>query len=335
MPDPLGPLMVDVAGLTLLDEEREFLRSDTVGAVILFGRNFVSKHQVEQLVSEIKSLRNPSLLIAVDQEGGRVQRFRDGFFSLPAAAQLGRLYDQNPQEAKQLSRIAGTLMATELIEIGVDFSFAPVLDRRNDESLVIADRGFHKAPQAIVEMAGNFIDGMNSAGMAATGKHFPGHGGVIGDSHLIKPVDGRSLEQMESTDLVPFRRLMDKLDGIMTAHVEFPRVDTELPTFSSFWLKDMLRDRLGFQGVVFSDDLSMKGAHGARSARQRTEKALAAGCDMCLICNHPESARVVARQLSYTSTPNQTKLDKMRANAGEMVTSEEKMAMQERLSTLS
>jgi len=315
---PLGPLMVDVGGLDLTREDIELLSRPTVGAVILFSRNFESRSQVATLIDQIKSIRNPALLVAVDQEGGRVQRFKKGFSILPAALDFGRIYDKDRDRALALSLETGKLMARELIEVGVDFSFAPVLDCANYDSEVIGDRGFHQRPQVIAELADAFISGMNSAGMAATGKHFPGHGGVVEDSHAELPVDNRTLRELEDCDLIPYKNLTGKLAGIMTAHVHFPNIDDELPTWSPFWIQSTLRQRLKFQGVVFSDDLSMKGAEGAGTPLQRTQRALQAGCDMALICNDRPAANEVARNLEtpWPDPQDPTKIDrieKMRA----------------------
>ena len=309
---PLGPLMVDVAGLTLSESERKQLLLPTVGAVILFTRNYESKSQVSELINEIKCLRSPSLLIAVDQEGGRVQRFRNGFFPLPAMQFLGHCFHENPSHGLSLSHDAGRLMAFELAEIGVDFSFAPVLDIYNRDSQVIGDRSFDACPKTISTLAASFISGMNDAGMAATGKHFPGHGGVLGDSHIMSPIDPRSMAELEPKDLYPFIQLAKQLGGIMTAHVSFPNIDSDLPTFSSFWINQVLRQKIGFQGVVFSDDLSMKGAHEAGTVLERTAAALGAGCDMALICNDPDNAQMVATQLPLDSTFDSEHLEKMR-----------------------
>ena len=294
---PLGPLMVDVGGLDLTDDDIELLALPAVGAVILFSRNFESRPQVAPLINRIKSIRNPALLIAVDQEGGRVQRFRKGFSALPAALDFGRMYDHDPDQALAMCLDTGKLMARELIEVGVDFSFAPVLDCANINSSVIGDRGFHHHPKVISELAGAFINGMNTAGMAAIGKHFPGHGGVIEDSHAELPVDSRTMQELEGCDLIPWQNLAGRLEGIMTAHVHFPNIDPELPTYSPFWIQSILRKHLGFRGVVFSDDLSMKGAEGAGAPLQRTQRALQAGCDMALICNDRLAANEVARKL--------------------------------------
>ena len=294
---PLGPLMVDVGGLDLTDDDIELLALPAVGAVILFSRNFESRPQVSAMINRIKSIRNPALLIAVDQEGGRVQRFRKGFSALPAALDFGRIYDHDPDQALAMCLDTGKLMARELIEVGVDFSFAPVLDCTNSNSSVIGDRGFHHHPKVISELAGAFINGMNTAGMAAIGKHFPGHGGVIEDSHAELPVDNRTMQELDGCDLIPYKSLVDRLGGIMTAHVHFPNIDQELPTYSPFWIQAILRKYLGFRGLIFSDDLSMKGAEGAGTPLQRTQRALQAGCDMALICNDSLAANEVARNI--------------------------------------
>ena len=309
--------MVDLGGPTLAAAERDFLRHPAVGAVILFARNYRSKAQARALVAEIKALRSPALLVAVDQEGGRVQRFTDGFHALPAAGRIGELYDRDRDRGLALAETAGQLMAAEVLQTGVDFSFAPVLDCRpsRPRNHVIGDRGFHQDPAVVYELAGACITGMNRAGMAATGKHFPGHGGVSADSHHHLPVDTRTLADLEKHDLSPFARLAKRLGGVMTAHIMFERIDEHLPTYSPFWLKTMLRKNLRFDGVIFSDDLSMKGADAGGDVGARSATAFTAGCDMVLVCNDPDGARRAADKLAGDYPCDQTRLLSMKTTA--------------------
>lgn len=300
----LGPVMLDVAGATLTAEERERLRHPLVGGVILFARNYESPQQVAALTAEIHALREPAVLIAVDHEGGRVQRFREGFTRLPAARRFGELYDENPKRAKRLAQAAGWLMAAELRAVGVDFSFAPVLDLDRGFSTIIGDRAFHSAPEAAADLASSYVIGMHEAGMAATGKHFPGHGGCVADSHLELPVDERVYADIEVEDMIPFERLIRHgLAGIMPAHVLYARVDAQPAGYSRFWLRDVLRGRLGFEGVIFSDDLSMEGAKGVGGMVERAALALEAGCDMVLVCNDPDGAGEVLDGLRAPRNP--------------------------------
>jgi len=271
--------MLDLNGVDITPEEREILSHPLVGGVILFSRNFASVAQLEALVESLHEIRSPRLLIAVDHEGGRVQRFRDGFTALPAAAHFGQVYDQNPQLGHHLAEVAGWLMAVELRAVGIDFSFAPVLDVDHGVSAVIGDRAFHQDPAVVTELARAYIKGMHEAGMAATGKHFPGHGGVEADSHTAIPVDERDYNDIYAHDILPFKRLVQHgLAAVMPAHVIYPKVDKLPAGFSSYWLKEILRQRLGFQGVIFSDDLDMQGASViGDSYTERARVALAAG----------------------------------------------------------
>lgn len=280
-----GPLMIDIAGTEMTAAERERLRHPLVGGVILFARNYAGPAQLTALCDEIHALRSPRLLIAIDHEGGRVQRCRAGFTRVPAMRRLGDWWDREPDAAVGAAREIGCVMATELRACGVDLSFAPVLDLDYGVSGVIGDRAFHRDPQAVVALAGALIDGLHAAGMACCGKHFPGHGHVAADSHLAIPVDERSLAEM-TDDLLPYRKL--KLDAVMPAHVVFPQIDSQPAGFSPVWI-DMLRNRFGHAGAIFSDDLSMEGASVAGGIVGRAQAAWAAGCDMLPVCNRPDS----------------------------------------------
>ncbi len=301
----LGPIMLDLDSIEMSPEEYEILQNPLVGGVILFTRNFSSVEQITQLISKIHQIREPRLLIAVDHEGGRVQRFRDGFTSLPAVGHFGEIYKTNPKRAHFLSETAGWMMAAELRAIGVDFSFAPVLDIDYGVSDVIGDRAFHQDGQIITELAHAYTIGMHEAGMAATGKHFPGHGAVKADSHIDIPVDDREYNEIYAKDILPFKKMIHHgMAAVMPAHVIYPKVDTLPAGFSEIWLKDILRKRLAFQGVIFSDDLDMKGASViGEKYIDRAEKALSAGCDMALVCNNRDGALNVLDNLSGHNDP--------------------------------
>jgi beta-N-acetylhexosaminidase len=280
-----GPLMIDIAGIELSALDRERLGHPLVGGIILFSRNYRSREQLQALCAEIHALRQPPLLIAVDHEGGRVQRFRDGFTLLPAMRQLGFWWDKTPRSAAESTRMIGYLMAAELRALGVDFSFAPVLDLDWGRSGIIGNRSFHAKPEAVTMLAGSLIEGMREAGMACCGKHFPGHGWAEADSHVAIPVDERSLADL-AADLTPYRQL--RLDAVMPAHVIYPQIDSRPAGFSPVWL-GMLRMELGFEGVIFSDDLSMEGASFAGGVIERADAAWTAGCDMLPLCNSPDA----------------------------------------------
>jgi beta-N-acetylhexosaminidase len=291
-----GPVMLDVAGLELSAEDRELLCHPLVGGVILFSRNFDSPAQLSRLTGEIHALRQPPLLIAVDHEGGRVQRFREGFTRLPAMRALGHLWDRDREAAKQAARAVGWVLAAELRACGVDLSFTPVLDLDYGLSSVIGDRSLHRKPEAVAHLAEALIEGLALAGMSGIGKHFPGHGHVAADSHVAIPVDDRSIVEMAGSDVAPYALMGGKLGGIMPAHVIYEQVDRDKPAgFSSYWLQQVLRGELNFKGAIFSDDLSMEGAKAAGGIVQRAGAAWEAGCDVVLVCNdRPAALALVA-----------------------------------------
>lgn len=299
-----GPVMPDLAGPELQPEEREILRHPQVGGVILFSRNYVSKSQLSALTAEIHALRDPPLLIAVDQEGGRVQRFRQAFQTLPPAASLGKLHAEQPARAMNLAEQTGQVLAAELRAVGVDFSFAPVLDLDHGLSEVIGDRALSSDPRAVAALGQALMRGMKRAGMAAVGKHFPGHGAVRADSHLALPEDRRPAAEIFQTDMLPFARLIaEGLAAIMPAHVVYTQVDQWPAGFSARWLQDILRGRLGFEGAIISDDLNMAGAGVGGSPLERSRLALAAGCDLILWCNNREAVFQVLDGLETRPDP--------------------------------
>ncbi|MBT7903855.1 MAG: beta-N-acetylhexosaminidase [Porticoccaceae bacterium] len=304
--------MLDLAGTELTTEEQQILQSPQVGGVILFARNIQSREQVTTLNAQIRQA-SANLLIAVDQEGGRVQRLRDGFTPLPPMQLLADSVVQNPEVGVQLVRDTGWLMASEVLACGFDISFAPVLDVDRDTSSIIGDRAFSDQPEMVITLAQAFIEGMNEAGMAATGKHFPGHGGIVADSHLEAPVDHRSWQQLLDHDLKPFVALSKQLAGVMPAHITFPAVDPDSVGFSGFWLQQVLRQQLSFDGVIFSDDLSMKGADVAGGYIDKAQLALNAGCDMILVCNCPEGAREVLQMMEHRSLAGSDRIASMGA----------------------
>jgi beta-N-acetylhexosaminidase len=278
-------LMLDLDSYVLSGDETDLLSNPLVGGVILFSRNIKSRYQVQALCAQIKVI-NSELLIAVDQEGGRVQRLETDYTRLPSMHQLSDYCAKDNFSNIGLARDIGWLMASEVIASGLDISFAPVLDLDLQRSSIIGDRSFGDSPERVIEIASLFIDGMNEAGMQAVGKHFPGHGGIHADSHLELVEDFRSLEELEKHDLLPFSALKDKLGGIMSAHISFPKIDINIATFSKFWLSEMLRNTMHFEGMIFSDDLSMKGANSAETISEKLKQALGAGCNIILICNN-------------------------------------------------
>ena len=283
-------LMIDIEGPFLSQEDIELIGSPHVGGIILFERNFLDRNQITDLCFEIKS-KKPEIIIAVDQEGGRVQRFKKGFSQIPPMQRLGDLVSYDKHAGLDLCKNAGWLIASELIASGIDLSFSPVLDLDQDLSSIIGDRAFSDQIDIVIECARAFIFGMNEAGMACVGKHFPGHGSISEDSHLEKPIDRRALNEIEKKDLIPFKELINNLDGIMTAHILFPDVDERITTFSKIWIKQILREQMKFEGMIFSDDLSMEGTNEFKSFYDKTKNAIISGCEMILICNNREGAK--------------------------------------------
>jgi beta-N-acetylhexosaminidase len=301
-----GSLMMDIAGTWLTAEDRQMLRQPEVGGLIIFARNIESPRQVRELCQSIRAVR-PDLLLAVDQEGGRVQRLRQGFLRLPAMRAIA-----DNHNAEELAEHCGWLMATEVLAVGLDLSFAPVLDLDHQRSAVVGSRAFEGDAQRATTLAAAFIRGMHQAGMAATGKHFPGHGWAEADSHVAIPVDERSLDEIRACDMQPFKRLAGELDAVMPAHVIYLQVDEQPAGFSRRWLQDILRGELGFDGVIFSDDLSMAGAHVVGDAGKRIEAALTAGCDMGLVCNDRGSAELALSALQRLQVTPAERLQRMR-----------------------
>lgn len=299
---PRGAVMADVAGTALTEQEKQRLCHPLVGGVILFKRNFESKDQLAALVKEIKALRQPELVVGVDQEGGRVQRFVDGFTRLPPMRHLGECYDREGAAAALVwAEEIGTTLASELKSCGVDISFTPVLDLDWGRSGVIGDRSFHRSPQVVAELALALQKGLNAAGMKSCGKHFPGHGYAEADSHLALPTDERDFAAIWQEDLLPFRQLIENgMAAVMPAHIVYTQMDTQTAGFSRFWLQEVLRGKLGFQGAIFSDDLTMAGAAAAGSIGERARRALEAGCDILLVCNRPDLVDELLENLAWT-----------------------------------
>ncbi len=303
---PIGPVMIDLKGHDLSTLDKEKINHPNTGALSLFARNYDNPEQSQALIKAIRAARQGDILIAVDQDGGRVQRFQNGFTRLPAAARyLGQ---------PDIAEAAGWLMAAEVLAVDADFSFAPVLDVDCGISSIIGDRAFATDAAKAAELAGAFRRGMKSASMAATGKHFPGHGAVAADSHLALPVDSRPIEAIRAKDLLPFKQLIQQgLEGIMPAHVLYPEVDSLPAGFSRIWLQHILRGELGFDGAIFSDDLSMEGAAGIGDFMDRAQLAQQAGCDMLLVCNNPDAAELVLDKLPITqNSDRERRLQAMR-----------------------
>jgi beta-N-acetylhexosaminidase len=314
----LGPVMLDIEGFALNPADRALLREPAVGGVILFSRNYESPSQIADLVAEIKAVRSPPLLIAVDHEGGRVQRFRDGFTEIPPMRRLGHLYDEDEEAGVKLTETCGWLASAELRAMGIDLSFTPCVDLDWGVSEVIGDRSFHKDPAKVATLASALCRGMRDAGMAAVAKHFPGHGAVVADSHLKLPVDRRGFGDVLD-DMRPYENLVSRrqIGAVMMAHVIYEEMDTAPAGFSEFWIKTQLRNQLGFDGAVFCDDLNMKAAESFGSMPQRAKLALDAGCDMVLICNNrPAAQHAVAALREYSNPLSLVRLARLHGTGG-------------------
>lgn len=314
---PPGPVVVDLLGLALTDEDRARLSHPAAGAVILFARNFQDCAQLAALTEEVERLREPALPICVDHEGGRVQRFREGFTAIPPMRTLGKFWDRDRELGRRAARAIAYIAGAELAAHGVDFSFAPVLDLDYGGSSVIGDRALHFDPTAAGALGAAIVEGFADAGMAAVGKHFPGHGFAQADTHVAVARDGRSLAAILKKDVLPFRKAIEAgLAGVMPAHVVYEQVDAEPAGYSRTWLQEVLRGQLGFDGMVFSDDLSMEGASAAGGPPERARAALGAGCDMVLLCNDPTGLDALLDSLAEVPLGGQARLERMRRKGG-------------------
>ena len=316
----LGPVMLDVEGLSLNPADRTLLREPAVGGVILFSRNYESPSQIADLVQEIRAVRSPPLLVAVDHEGGRVQRFRDGFTAIPPMRRLGHLQDEDPEGAADFAHTCGWLIGSELRATGIDLCFAPCVDLDWGVSEVIGDRAFHRDPDIVASLASSFSRGLRDAGMAAIAKHFPGHGAVVADSHERLPIDRRSYGDLLD-DIQPYDRLVRnrQIAGVMLAHVVYEQLDAMPAGFSDYWINTQLRQQLGFDGAVFCDDLSMKATDSYGSVPKRAKLALKAGCDMILVCNdRPGAARTVEALNEYSNPLSLVRLARLHGTGGKL-----------------
>lgn len=314
---PLGPLVLDPVGLALTDDDRRRLTHPAVGGVILFAHNYQAPEQLAALTAEISALRTPELLVCVDHEGGRVQRFRDGFTALPPMRTLGALWDRDRAAARRSARAIAYIAGAELAAHGIDFSFAPVLDLDYGASSVIGDRALHYDPNAVGTLAAELVKGFAAAGSRAVGKHFPGHGFAALDSHTEVPRDEREVATVMKMDVAPYWAAIEAgLGGIMPAHVIFPKADAEPAGYSKYWLQEVLRKKLGFEGLIFSDDLSMEGASTAGGIPERARAALEAGCDMVLLCQNPGGQDTLLESLRGVTMTTPERAEKMRHSGG-------------------
>ena len=300
--------MLDIDGKSLLNEDKELILNKHVGGIIFFSRNFDSFEQISNLIKEIKELKE-NILIAVDQEGGKVQRFNNEFTEIPSMQEIAKFakkYDDS-----SICKDIGWLISSELVAAGIDINFAPVLDLDESMSNIIANRAFSNNPDEVINMASEYIDGMHEAGMRSTGKHFPGHGGVIEDSHLELPIDYRNLDELINLDIRPYIELAKKLDAIMCAHIMFPKIDKKIPSFSKYWIKEFLKGQIKYDGLIFSDDLTMKGA-GDDSCAEKAKKSIEAGCDMVLVCNNRKEIENIIDSFDKSDIKQNERISKMK-----------------------
>ena len=310
MKDLFGRIMIDVAGTSISKEDKHLIANKNIGGIIFFSRNFISLEQIQNLIIEIKSVKE-NILFAVDQEGGRVQRFTGEFSKLPSLQEIYKYSKENndPDLCKEIA----WLTSSELIAAGIDINFAPVVDLNEGSSMIIGDRSFSSNSDDVIKFAENYIEGMHQAGMKATAKHFPGHGGVVEDSHMVLPEDKRSLEELMLSDIKPYLKLSEKIDAVMCAHVLFSSIDINIPSYSNFWLNKFLREQLKYKGIVFSDDLSMVGA-GDYECKYRAQKSIEAGCDMILICNNRKDVIETVKHFDELGIDPVKKISTMKIN---------------------
>tara|TARA_B100000614_G_scaffold160967_1_gene143408 strand:+ start:2122 stop:3132 length:1011 start_codon:yes stop_codon:yes gene_type:complete len=310
MKDLFGRIMIDVAGTSISKEDKHLIANKNIGGIIFFSRNFISLEQIQNLIIEIKSVKE-NILFAVDQEGGRVQRFTGEFSKLPSLQEIYKYSKENndPDFCKEIA----WLTSSELIAAGIDINFAPVVDLNEGSSMIIGDRSFSSNSDDVIKFAENYIEGMHQAGMKATAKHFPGHGGVAEDSHMVLPEDKRSLEELMLSDIKPYLKLSEKIDAVMCAHVLFSSIDINIPSYSNFWLNKFLREQLKYKGIVFSDDLSMVGA-GDYECKYRAQKSIEAGCDMILICNNRKDVIETVKHFDELGIDPVKKISTMKIN---------------------
>jgi len=310
MKDLFGRIMIDVAGTSISKEDKHLIANKNIGGIIFFSRNFISLEQIQNLIIEIKSVKE-NILFAVDQEGGRVQRFTGEFSKLPSLQEIYKYSKENndPDFCKEIA----WLTSSELIAAGIDVNFAPVVDLNEGSSMIIGDRSFSSNSDDVIKFAENYIEGMHQAGMKATAKHFPGHGGVAEDSHMVLPEDKRSLKELMLSDIKPYLKLSEKIDAVMCAHVLFSSIDINIPSYSNFWLNKFLREQLKYKGIVFSDDLSMVGA-GDYECKYRAQKSIEAGCDMILICNNRKDVIETVKHFDELGIDPVKKISTMKIN---------------------